>query len=217
MSIPKDPSFIDEETNDNSVIATTDPKLNPSNIQDSSELQDDGTEYRPTEEFPDGQVQLASLNNLYRKGSKVVSDVASGVNEFLTKETTKDTTANVNKPKNVKAGEIQGDDLAVTDTDGSVFIRPLKAEEVEEEVVPQEDEGDEEDGGFRFFRTSDDPEAYGTLNEVFNESSNILDSTRFQLRSRYEKTKSIFGVNDIVVPPIFESLKYYDAMNKYSI
>ena len=25
-----------------------------------------------------------------------------------------------------------------------------------------------------------------------------------------EKTKSIFGVNDIVVPPIFESLKYYD-------
>ena len=57
--------------------------------------------------------------------------------------------------------------------------------------------GDEEDAGFRFFRTSDDPEAFGTLNEVFNESSNILDNTRFQLRSRYEKTKSISSTKDI--------------------
>ena len=57
--------------------------------------------------------------------------------------------------------------------------------------------GDDEDAGFRFFRTSDDPEAYGTLNEVFDESSNILDNTRFQLRSRYEKTKSISSTKDI--------------------
>ena len=65
-------------------------------------------------------------------------------------------------------------------------------------IKPDEGQGgDEEDGGFRFFRTSDDPEAYGTLNEVFNESSNILDSTRFQLRSRYEKTKSISSTKDI--------------------
>ena len=134
MSIPKDPSFIDEQTNDNSVIATTDPKLNPSNIQDGSELQDDGTEYRPTEEFPDGSVQVASLNNLYRKGSKVVSDVASGVNEFLSKESTKETTANVNKPKGEAAGKIQTEDLAVTDESGATFIRSLKAEEVEELV-----------------------------------------------------------------------------------
>ena len=99
MSIPKDPSFIEEETIDNSVIAPTDPKITPSNIQDSSELQDDGTEYRPTDEHPGGEVQLASLNNLIRKGSNVVSDAVGGVNEFLSKESTKDTTANVNKPK----------------------------------------------------------------------------------------------------------------------
>ena len=37
---------------DKSVIATTDENINPSTIQDGSELQDDGTEYRPTDEHP---------------------------------------------------------------------------------------------------------------------------------------------------------------------
>ena len=134
MSIPKDPSFIEEDTIDKSVIATTDDKINPSNIQDSSELQDDGTEYRPTDEHPGGEVQLASLNSLYRKGANVVSDAVGGVNEFLGKESKSDTTANVNKPKNEKAGTIQTEDLAVTDESGATFIRPLKAEEVEELV-----------------------------------------------------------------------------------
>ena len=78
--------------------------------------------------------EIKKLNNLYRKGSKVVSDVAGGVNEFLTKESKKDTVANVNKPKGEKAGTIQKDDLAVTDESGAVFIRPLKAEEVEDLV-----------------------------------------------------------------------------------
>lgn len=134
MSIPKDPLFVEDENIDKSVIATTDENINPSTIQDGAELQDDGTEYRPTDEHPGGEVQLASLNNLYRKGSKVVSDVAGGVNEFLTKESKKDTVANVNKPKGEKAGTIQKDDLAVTDESGAVFIRPLKAEEVEDLV-----------------------------------------------------------------------------------
>ena len=67
MSIPKDPLFVEDENIDKSVIAPTDPNINPSTIQDGTELQDDGTEYRPTDEHPGGEVQLASLNNLYRK------------------------------------------------------------------------------------------------------------------------------------------------------
>ena len=94
----------------------------------------DGTLSTGLPEFPDGSVQVASLNNLYRKGSRVVSDVASGVNEFLSKESTKETTANVNKPKGEAAGKIQTEDLAVTDESGATFIRSLKAEEVEELV-----------------------------------------------------------------------------------
>ena len=52
-------------------------------------------------------------------------------------------------------------------------------------------------GGFRFFRTPEDPDVSSSLNGVFSETGEILDVTRFELSSRYEKTKSISSTKDI--------------------
>ena len=96
--------------------------------------------------------------------------------------------------------DVTGIDYASSPTQFFTFIR--------KNIVTQENllnfirpdtgtEGADESGGFRFFRSADDPDVSGGLNEVFNGTGDILDVTRFQLNSRYEKTKSISSTKDI--------------------
>ena len=55
----------------------------------------------------------------------------------------------------------------------------------------------EEEGGFRLFRTIDDPDISETLNGIFEVSNTILDETRFDLSKRYQINKDIASTKDV--------------------
>tara|TARA_R100000234_G_scaffold100263_1_gene69075 strand:- start:383 stop:1813 length:1431 start_codon:yes stop_codon:yes gene_type:complete len=55
----------------------------------------------------------------------------------------------------------------------------------------------EEEGGFRLFRTIDDPDVSETLNGIFGVSNTILDDTRFDLSKRYQINKDIASTKDV--------------------
>ena len=55
----------------------------------------------------------------------------------------------------------------------------------------------EEEGGFRLFRTIDDPDISETLNGIFGVSNTILDDTRFDLSKRYQINKDIASTKDV--------------------
>lgn len=94
-----------------------------------------------------------------------------------------------------------GIDYATSSTQFFNFIRKdiVTQENLINFIKPDEGGagGDDDTSGFRFFRQADDPDAFSGLNEAFNETTTILDNTRFQLSSRYEKTKSISSTKDI--------------------
>ena len=54
-----------------------------------------------------------------------------------------------------------------------------------------------EDGSFRLFRTLDDSDVSGTLNETFEDSNIILDNTRFDLQKRYRTNEDISSNKDV--------------------
>lgn len=61
----------------------------------------------------------------------------------------------------------------------------------------QPDVDTEEEGGFRLFRTIDDPDISETLNGIFGVSNAILDDTRFDLSKRYQINKDIASTKDV--------------------
>jgi len=61
----------------------------------------------------------------------------------------------------------------------------------------QPDVDTEEEGGFRLFRTIDDPDISETLNGIFEVSNTILDDTRFDLSKRYQINKDIASTKDV--------------------
>ena len=96
--------------------------------------------------------------------------------------------------------DVTGIDYASSPTQFFTFIRKniVTQENLLNFVRPDTgNDGADESGGFRFFRSADDPDVSGGLNEIFNGTGEILDTTRFQLNSRYEKTKSISSTKDI--------------------
>ena len=96
--------------------------------------------------------------------------------------------------------DVTGIDYASSPTQFFTFIRKniVTQENLLNFVKPDEGAGgDTEDSGFRFFRTSDDPDVTSELNGVLITTSSILDQTRFSLNARYEKTKSISSTKDI--------------------
>ena len=96
--------------------------------------------------------------------------------------------------------DVTGIDYASSPTQFFTFIRKniVTQENLINFIKPDEGQGgDAEDSGFRFFRSADDDTTGGSLNNVFNETSTILDTIRFELSSRYEKTKSISSTKDI--------------------
>lgn len=54
-----------------------------------------------------------------------------------------------------------------------------------------------EDGAFKLFRTLDDSDVSGTLNETFEDSNIILDNTRFDLQKRYRTNEDISSNKDV--------------------
>ena len=98
--------------------------------------------------------------------------------------------------------DVTGIDYASSPTQFFTFIRKniVTQENILNFIKPDEESVggvDGQTGGFRFFRTPEDPDVSSTLNDVFNETGEILDTTRFQLRSRYEKKESISSTKDI--------------------
>lgn len=96
---------------------------------------------------------------------------------------------------------VTGIDYTSSPTQFFTFIRKdiVTQENLINFIKPDEggEGGGDDEGGFRFFRSDDDAEAYGQLNEIFVETATILDNTRFKLGSRYEKTKSISSTKDV--------------------
>ena len=96
--------------------------------------------------------------------------------------------------------DVTGIDYSSSPTQFFTFIRKniVTQENLINFIKPDTgSDGADESGGFRFFRSGDDPDVSGELNEVFDGTSTILDVTRFELSSRYEKTKSISSTKDI--------------------
>ena len=96
--------------------------------------------------------------------------------------------------------DVTGIDYASSPTQFFTFIRKniVTQENLLNFIKPDEGTGgDIEESGFRFFRTSDDPDVTSELNGVLVTTSSILDQTRFSLDARYEKTKSISSTKDI--------------------
>ena len=124
MAIPKNPSeqsIIPEEQDLNLLEQQT------QRIGQSDELNEiDGAPFGSTDatkDFSQDTIQVASLR---KKVTDTVSDAVDGTLNFF-----KDA-ADVNKPPASKNVQPEGDPLAKMDQEGNIFIRPLKAEEVED-------------------------------------------------------------------------------------
>tara|TARA_A100001391_G_scaffold77270_3_gene49910 strand:+ start:6107 stop:7387 length:1281 start_codon:yes stop_codon:yes gene_type:complete len=77
------------------------------------------------------------------------------------------------------------------------FVRknPVTQENIINFIEPERD--GEEQGSFIFFRSQNDPDVSGGLNETFVGISSLHDETRVDLVNRYEKTKDISSNKDI--------------------
>ena len=77
------------------------------------------------------------------------------------------------------------------------FVRknPVTQENIINFIEPERD--GEEQGSFIFFRSENDPDISGGLNDTFVGISSLHDETRVELVNRYEKTKDVSSNKDI--------------------